>query len=652
VGRIPREVVDAVRDRTDLVEVVSRHVGLKRRGRSFVGLCPFHQEKTPSFNVIPEKGIFHCFGCQAGGDAFKFLMMMDGLSFVEAVKELAGAVGIEVEDRQLTDAERRALQQRATLFDVLEAAAAFYESVLWTRPEGAPGRAYLAERGLTDETIRTARLGFAPPGWTVLVDTLHRQGYPPGLVQEAGLARPSKRGSGSYDTLRERVTIPIRDERRRVIAFGGRLLEGDGPKYLNTPESRLYHKSRVLYGLDHARAAIGRKKRCLVVEGYFDVISLVQHGFEEAVATCGTSLTSDHLERVRRLTRDVVLLMDSDVAGTKAAARSLPLFVDAGIQPWRVELPGAKDPDELVREEGPEALEAALEAREPLFEWVVSRKLAELGASSMSRDRVLEDILPMLRKLADPTLISRVARRLGLHEEVVHRQLRQAPAPTMKADPTSPPPARSWKPHVDVVHLLWLLIWRRDQVGDLLAAVSPQLLAAHEEVRPALARLLSGEPVAAVIEDTTDDGVQRTLRAVVAREKLYTEEQAPEALVSILVKLVTPLRKAAIGAWEDRVRQAERTGDVTLLVEASGQRKKMHTLRRDLDHALRQANLTRCLDLIGEIAELSAQARQAPPPRADDDPADPRGTEEAGPEPAEDEAPAASEPPPDGPADE
>ena len=612
MARIPREVVDAVRDRTELVEVVSRHVSLQRRGRSFVGLCPFHQEKTPSFHVIPDKGIFHCFGCQAGGDAFKFLMMIEGLSFVESVKELAAAAGVEIEERQLTDAERRALKQRATLFDVLEAATSFYESVLWTRPEGAPGRDYLKKRGLTEETIRQARLGFAPPGWTVLVDTLHRQGFAPSLVMDAGLAKASQRGSGSYDTLRDRVTIPIRDERRRVIAFGGRLLEGDGPKYLNTPESRLYHKSRVLYGLDHARAAIGRKKRCLVVEGYFDVISLVQHGFDEVVATCGTALTADHLERVRRLTRDVVLLMDSDAAGTQAAARSLPLFVETGIQPWRVEVPGAKDPDELVREEGPEALEAALDTKEPLFEWVVGRKLAELGASSMSRDRVLEEVLPMLRKLADPTLISRVARRLGLHEEVVHRRLREAPPERSPEAAEAPRRPVGWKPHVDVVHLLWLLIWRRDQVADLLAAVSPELLAAHEQVRPTLARLLSGEPVAAIIEGTADDGVQRTLRAVVARDRLYTEEQAPSALVEILVRLVTPLREAAMGTWQDRVLTSERTGDIPLLLTATAEKKRMDGLRKDLDRALRGDDLPRCLSLIDQIASLCAEARNPP----------------------------------------
>ena len=218
--RIPREVVDAVRDRTDLVELVSRHVSLARRGRSHVGLCPFHQEKSPSFHVIPDKGIYHCFGCQAGGDAFKFLMTIEGLSFVEAVKELAGAAGVEIAERELTDAERRSLKQRATLFDVLEAAASYYESVLWTRPEGAPGREYLKGRELTEETQRNARLGYAPEGWTRLVDHLHHQGFSPSLVEQAGLAKPRRQGDGKYDVMRERVIIPITDERGRVIAVG------------------------------------------------------------------------------------------------------------------------------------------------------------------------------------------------------------------------------------------------------------------------------------------------------------------------------------------------------------------------------------------------------------------------------------------------
>ena len=283
--RIPREVVDAVRERTDLVEVVQRHVKLSRRGSSWVGLCPFHQEKTPSFNVVPSKGIYHCFGCQAGGDVFSFLMKLEGLSFHESVTELASSVGIEVETRELSQAERRELQKRATLYDALEAAAKFYEGLLWTSDEGAVARKYLEDRAMTRETLREARVGWAPGGWNRLVDHLHAKGISANLAIDAGLAKEGR--SRPYDAFRERVVFPIRDDRGRVIGFGGRILEGDGPKYLNSPETRLYQKSRVLYGLYEARNAIQRVDRALIVEGYFDVLALRQAGFPEAIANCG-----------------------------------------------------------------------------------------------------------------------------------------------------------------------------------------------------------------------------------------------------------------------------------------------------------------------------------------------------------------------------
>jgi len=254
--RIPRHIIDEVRERTDIAQVVQRFVALQRRGNSYVGLCPFHQEKTPSFHVVTHKDLFHCFGCQASGDVFKFLMQIEGLSFIEAVKELAGPAGVTIEERELSEDERRQLRRRATTYDVLEEEARFYESALWTRPEGALARDYLTKRGLSDATSRDARLGFAPDEWTALADHLHRKGFSEALAEEVGLVRQSKRGTGHYDFLRGRLIFPIRDERGRVLAFGARILQGDDPKYLNTPESPIYEKSKVLYGLDKARPAI------------------------------------------------------------------------------------------------------------------------------------------------------------------------------------------------------------------------------------------------------------------------------------------------------------------------------------------------------------------------------------------------------------
>ncbi|HMV68445.1 MAG TPA: DNA primase, partial [Myxococcota bacterium] len=420
---IPRDIVDAVRDRTDIVEVIARHVRLERRGSSWVGLCPFHQEKTPSFNVIPNKGIYYCFGCQAAGDVFRFVMQIEHLSFFEAVQQLAVPAGVTLETRQLSDEERRALRARATLYDIQEEAAQWFESQLWTTPDGAEARAYLERRGMQEAFARKARLGWAPGGWTRLVEHLERRNYPARLIVESGLARARDGGDGAYDAFRERLMVPIRDERSRVIAFGGRVLRGDGPKYINSAESGLYQKSRVLYGLDMAQNTIRARGRVLLVEGYFDVLSLHQAGFSEAIATCGTALSDEHADRLSRLTKDITLLTDSDAAGEAAAERIeekyLLMLVRRGVSAWRLTLPDAKDPDELVRERGADAFEAALRSRVSLLYWVVQRKLARHGYSPAGKQRMLEESADLLAELP-PIARAEYAGWARIPEERVH----------------------------------------------------------------------------------------------------------------------------------------------------------------------------------------------------------------------------------------
>jgi DNA primase len=596
--------VDAVRDRTDIVEVVKRHVTLTRRGGNFVGLCPFHQEKTPSFNVIPGKGIYHCFGCQAGGDVFKFLMQLEGLSFVESIKELAGPAGVTIEERELTPAERQDLHKRATLYDVLEAAAQHYESQLWTSQEGHSARAYLEQREMSRETAQKARLGYAPDGWTRLVDTLHRQGVDQQRLRDAGLARVStKKNNRVYDTFRSRLMIPIRDDRGRVIGFGGRLLDGEGPKYINSPETRLYQKSRILYGLHTARPRIQRADRVFVVEGYFDVLALQQAGYAEAVATCGTALTPEHLERIRRMTRDVILVMDADEAGQRAAERTLPLFMRAGIQPWRLELPDAKDPDEFLRESGREAFDKAIESRESLLEWVVRRKIGS-RVDVMSRERVAEDLLPLLTSAPD-LLISKVAARLNIREESFRKRLAQAARRATEATTSSTtegasqaPPAETWTPHRDVSHLLWLIVHRYDQTVDILRRSDPSILDAHEPIRPTVARLVSGEPVAGILPDITDTAIARTVAAVVARDKLYDLDEAAMAMCHILARLGAPLRAARLRVLTDEAGRAGRQGDLSRLRAATAEKSALISLQRQLEQALSETSVEQCIRLM------------------------------------------------------
>ncbi|TNE91217.1 MAG: DNA primase [Deltaproteobacteria bacterium] len=592
--RIPREIIDQIRERVDIVQVVQRHVSVQRRGSSYVGLCPFHGEKTPSFHVVPSKHLFHCFGCNATGDVFKFVMEMEGLSFGAAVRELAQSVGIEVPEREMTPEDRRAMKARASLYDVLEAAAGFYESNLWTRPEGAKARVYLEERGFTGEAARHARLGYAPDAWSALLDNLHQQGFTPKQAFDAGLAKERRQGDGYYDGFRDRVVFPIRDNRGRVIGFGGRILEGDGPKYLNSPETRLYEKSKVLYGMFEGRRAIQNKDRVIVVEGYFDVLALQAAGFEEAVATCGTALTPEHLERLRRMTSNVILLQDSDEAGSRAAEKALPLFLAAGLSPWRLMLPDAKDPDELIREHGPEAMEQALTRKEPLLEWVVRRRRDAAGRDTVSLDRVVEDLLPILVQLRS-SAVSRVAGLLGLHEASLRRRVESAartnPAP--QQEEPKPRPPSGWTPRREIVHVLWLLVHRYGETADILARTDPAVLGGEpDEVRTTIARLMTGEPVAAILPDLHEPNLQRTVSAVVARDVLYTDEEAALGMCQVLHNLDLGRREQRMLFLESEVERTAREGD------AAGMRtalEEMQTLKKTTP-ALERALLDRNVD--------------------------------------------------------
>lgn len=564
-----------------------------------MGLCPFHGEKTPSFHVVPSKHLFHCFGCQASGDVFKFVMEMEGLSFVAAARELAQTVGIEIPEREMTADDRRAMRARASLYDVLEAAAGFYEASLWTRPEGAAARAYLDERGFTQEASRRARLGYAPDAWSSLLDHLHGQGFAPNLAFDAGLAKERRQGDGYYDAFRDRVVFPIRDTRGRVIGFGGRIIEGDGPKYLNSPETRLYEKSKVLYGLHAARRAIQQKDRVIVVEGYFDVLALQQAGFEEAVATCGTALTPEHLDIMRRLTSQVVLLQDSDEAGSRAAERALPLFLSAGLSPWRLMLPDAKDPDELIREHGPEAMEQALTRREPLLEWVVRRRRDASGRDAVSLDRVIDELLPVLVQVRS-SAVSRVAGLLGVHEAELRRRVESAArtSPSGSASPPKPTAESGWKPKREMVHVLWLLVHRYGETADILNRMPHSVLDEEPtEVKLTIARLLNGEQVAAVIPDIVEPNLARALSAIVARDTLYTPEDAALGMCQVMHNLASKVRERRILFLQSEVERAGREDDSAAMRAALEELQAMRVLVPKLEAALRAQDITGWLAL-------------------------------------------------------
>ena len=427
----PPGFLDELRGRVPLAGLVGRHVKLTRRGREFAGLCPFHHEKTPSFYVVEDKDFFHCFGCGAHGDAIGFVMRADNLDFLEAVEKLAGEAGLAVP--QATPEEREKAHRQKTLLETLEAAAGFYEARLWS-PAGAAARDYLTARGLDAETIRTFRLGWAPDDRQALRRALAAD-YPEPLLVEAGLLHRPEEGE-PFDYFRGRVMFPIGDRAGRAIAFGGRVLRDGQPKYLNSPESPVFEKGRVLYGWSAARAARAEGREVIVTEGYMDVIALHRAGFSSAVAPLGTALTEFQLQELWRLGSEPVLCFDGDAAGQRAAARALrralPLL-RPGHSLRFAGLPSGEDPDSLIRRAGRQAFEQVVAAARPMSQmlWEIERAgPADTPERRADLDRRLGEDVALI---ADPTV--RNEYRRFVRDRLYEAGRTPRPAPRATAHP-------------------------------------------------------------------------------------------------------------------------------------------------------------------------------------------------------------------------
>jgi DNA primase len=430
-GRIPEERVREIRERADIVEVVSSYLPLKRSGANHLGLCPFHGEKTPSFNVNAPRQIFHCFGCGVGGDVFSFLMRMEGLSFPEAVRRIGERVGVEVEEEALSPAEETRRREAERLGRINEVACEFYHSLLMEGEEGAPARLFLKKRGYGRESARMFRLGFAPDRWDALATHLAGKGFDPAWAREKlGLIRARPGGSGDYDLFRKRLLFPIQDLRGQVVAFGGRVLDDSLPKYINSPESPVYHKGRVLFGLYQAREGMRQSGEGIVVEGYFDQMALHRAGFKNAVATCGTALTAEHGRLLKRYADRLLLLFDQDSAGQKATFRAMDVLLEEGLPAAVVALDPGDDPDSFLRARGVEAFRERLATARPVLEVFMETVLSAHGESVEGRARAVEEILAKLRLLGSDIerslYVTALAGKTGLAEDLLRQQLRHA----------------------------------------------------------------------------------------------------------------------------------------------------------------------------------------------------------------------------------
>jgi len=428
---IPEDKLLEIREAASIEEVVGQYVKLERRGKNLLGLCPFHADTKPSFTVSPDKGIFHCFGCGAGGNVISFVMQYHRLSFPEAAMELARRYSITLALRDLGPEESRRAKKRQIFYDLHQEALAFYQGTLEGKA-GGPARDYLAHRGLTPEIIRTYRLGYAPPQWDGLRRHFQGRGLSVEAAAEAGLLMPRASG-GYYDRFRDRVMFPIFDRQDRVVAFGGRIIGEGEPKYLNSPESPLYSKGRLLYGLPQARESLRQQDLALVVEGYLDLLALRVYGVEPVVATLGTALTREQVRLLKSMVSGVVLVFDGDPAGAKAMCRSFPLFGQEGLPVRVIPLPAGMDPDNYVQAHGPDLFAAPWEAAQPWLTFLLNSLVDTHGLSIEGRVKVVDELRLYFQALQDPVeqglWLKFAAERLGVAEADLRLSLtRTAPA--------------------------------------------------------------------------------------------------------------------------------------------------------------------------------------------------------------------------------
>ena len=424
-------LADRVKQQADIVRVVGEYVRLKKNGQNFTGLCPFHSEKTPSFAVHPVKQIYHCFGCGVGGDVFKFVMEMDKCDFMEAVRTVADKCGIALpKSRELSADERREQQQRTALVELHREAAAFFARQLESTPEGKAARGYLADRGLDAEAIARFELGYAPSGGDALLRHLKTK-YPEKLVELAGLAARDP-GGRVHDRFRRRIIFPISNESGKVVAFGGRALGDDLPKYLNSPETPIYIKSSVLYHLDRAKESIRTADAAILVEGYMDTIAVARAGIRNVVASCGTSLTETQVKLLSRFTRRIIVNYDPDAAGQAATERSLSILLEHNCEVRVLALPGGKDPDTFIRSEGAAGYRTLLEGAPAYLDYLIGRA-RQLGlANAEQKLRAMNFLMPFVRRIPNALLrsewASRIAQQLRVDEPVLREALRRAAA--------------------------------------------------------------------------------------------------------------------------------------------------------------------------------------------------------------------------------
>jgi DNA primase len=537
-GYIPEDRIEEIRNRINIVDLVSEYITLKKAGRNYLGSCPFHKEKTPSFTVNAEKQIYHCFGCGEGGNAFSFLMKINNMTFPEAVRHLAGKLGVPLPSWEFTPEEKSRQDLRESLHRVNQLAADYYAKTLRSAA-GSAGRGYLDKRMIKPEIIETFRLGYAPEGWRNLRDHLQREKVPLKHAEQAGLLVSRKDGD-YYDRFRGRLMFPIEDINGNVIAFGGRIIGEGEPKYLNSPESSAYVKGRNLYGLARAKNAIRRDDYLIIVEGYFDLLALWNNGIPNVAATLGTALTREHVDLIKRYTGAVAVTFDTDAGGKAALERSMSLFLEKGLRAKAVVLPDGKDPDEFVSKHGKEAFLEEVERSRALVDYYIDEVIGH-GRNIDDRRGALKRAIPFIAGIADPAerdqFMKRVSERLGVDEELVRREVSlQHPAGREKEAPRPQRPTAAGIDRVELA-LIQILIENPSRIADVvqgnvldffmsdtLKALAETITTSHRKGQPLrLAEIIDRIETGAVRETLLELTVSATPPDSAVSERLFDD---------------------------------------------------------------------------------------------------------------------------------
>ena len=435
---IPEDKLSEIKNTADIVDIVSELVLLKKAGKNYVGLCPFHAEKTPSFTVSSEKQIFHCFGCGTGGNVFSFLMKQAGISFPEAVQTLARRYGIEIPTQRMSPEQKRRVDEKENLLAIHQMAMDYFRWTLLSSASGKIAMTYLKQRRMSPETIDTFNLGYAPAGWDSLTSFFSKKKISPMLVEKSGLIVSRKSQDGYYDRFRNRIIFPIYDVNNQIVGFGGRVMDDSMPKYLNSPETPLYNKRRSLYGIHRAKQSCREHDTVYIVEGYFDLLALHQHGIKNAVATLGTALTPEHVRLLKGYATRMVLVYDSDEAGIKAAVRSIETFKLEEADARIIVLPEGYDPDAFVMKFGQESFMDIASRAKGIMPFLIDSAVNKHGLLNEGKIRIVHDLKEPLAAVADTVArslyIKELAERIGVDEDAVREKVRETSTRT-KTDP-------------------------------------------------------------------------------------------------------------------------------------------------------------------------------------------------------------------------